>query len=73
MSAVDKAKFEDLVTNPGGVLSLVAGNGIQINTTQAPGTAGTPEVIVKFYAPNGTPDASTLVMPANLQLLEDLP
>ena len=72
MSAADKAIIEDLVANPGGVVSLVAGNGIQVNTAQAPGTAGTPEVIVKFHAPAGTPDATTLVMPANLNLLEDL-
>ena len=73
MSAADKAVIEDLVANPEGVLSLVAGNGIEVNTASAPGSAGTPEVIVKFFAPNGTPDAMTLVMPANIQLLEDLP
>ena len=72
MSAADKAIIEDLVANPGGVLSLVAGKGIDINTS-APGSAGTPEVNVKFYAPEGVPDATTLVMPANLQMLGDLP
>ena len=70
MSAVDKQRIEDLVANPGGVLSLVAGNGIEINTAQAPGTAGTPEVIVKF-AGTGVDD-TTLALPANLNLLEDL-
>ena len=73
MSAADKAIIEDLVANPGGVVSLVAGDGISINTAQAPGSAGTPEVNVKFYAPEGGADATTLVMPANLNLLEDLP
>lgn len=73
MSPADKVILDNLVTSPGGVLSLVAGNGIEINTSQAPGAAGTPEVIVKFFAPNGTPDDSTTVMPANLQLLGDLP
>ena len=74
MSAADKAIIEDLVTNPGGVVSLVAGNGIEINTDSAPGTAGTPEVIVKIFAGAGkTVDETTLVMPSNLQLLEDLP
>ena len=60
MSAADKAVIEDLVANPEGVLSLVAGNGIEVNTASAPGSAGTPEVIVKFFAPNGTPDATLL-------------
>ena len=73
MSAADKAIIEDLVANPGGVVSLVAGDGISINTAQAPGSAGTPEVNVKFYAPEGPADATTLVMPANIQLLSDLP
>lgn len=73
MSPADKTTLDNLVASPGGVLSLVAGNGIEVNTADAPGSAGTPEVIVKFYAPNGTPDSTTLVMPANLQLLEDLP
>ena len=70
MSAADKAIIEDLVANPGGVVSLVAGNGIEINTGISPGTAGTPQVIVKFAGTGA--DATTLVMPANLQLLEDL-
>ena len=74
MSAADKAIIEDLVANPGGVVSLIAGNGIQINTDSAPGSAGTPEVIVKIFAGAGkTVDETTLVMPSNLQLLEDLP
>ena len=71
MSAADKAIIEDLVANPGGVLSLVAGNGIIVNTSAAPGSAGTPELIVKFAGTGA--DATTLVMPANLNLLGDLP
>ena len=70
MSAADKAIIEDLVSNPGGVVSLVAGNGIEINTGISPGTSGTPQIIVKFAGTGA--DDSTLVMPANLQLLEDL-
>jgi hypothetical protein len=71
MSPTDKATLDNLVASPGGVLSLVAGDGIEVNTTAAPGSAGTPEVLVKFAGTGA--DASTLVMPANLQLLEDLP
>jgi hypothetical protein len=71
MSPTDKETLDNLVASPGGVLSLVAGDGIEVNTTAAPGSAGTPEVGVKFAGTGA--DASTLVMPANLQLLEDLP
>ena len=70
MSAADKTTLQNLTTSPGGVLSLVAGNGIEINTGISPGTSGTPQVIVKFAGTGA--DDSTLVMPANLQLLEDL-
>jgi hypothetical protein len=71
MSPTDKETLDNLVASPGGVLSLVAGDGIEVNTTAAPGSAGTPEVSVKFAGTGA--DASTLVMPANLNLLEDLP
>jgi hypothetical protein len=71
MSPSDKTTLDNLVASPGGVLSLVAGDGIEVNTSAAPGSAGTPEVSVKFAGTGA--DASTLVMPANLQLLEDLP
>jgi hypothetical protein len=71
MSPTDKSTLDNLVASPGGVLSIVAGDGIEVNTTAAPGSAGTPEVGVKFAGTGA--DASTLVMPANLQLLEDLP
>jgi hypothetical protein len=71
MTAADKTTLDNLVASPGGVLSLVAGDGIEVNTTSAPGSAGTPEVNVKFAGTGA--DATTLVMPANLQLLGDLP
>ena len=71
MSAADKTTLNNLTTSPGGVLSLVAGKGIDINTSTGSGTTGTPEVNVKFAGTGA--DATTLVMPANLQILEDLP
>lgn len=71
MTAADKTTLDNLTSSPGGVLSLVAGDGIEVNTAQAPGSSGTPEVNVKF-AGTGF-DNTTLVMPANLQLLQDLP
>jgi len=71
MSPTDKTTLDNLVSSPGGVLSLVAGDGIAVNTAAAPGSAGTPEVSVKFAGIGA--DSSTLVMPANLQLLGDLP
>ena len=71
MSPTDKTTLDNLVSSPGGVLSLVAGNGITVNTASAPGSPGTPEVIVKFAGTGA--DGTTLVMPANLNLLEDLP
>jgi hypothetical protein len=70
LSAADKTVLDNLVASPGGVLSIVAGDGIEVNTVAAPGSAGTPEVLVKF-AGSGS-DATTLVMPADLNLLQDL-
>tara|TARA_R110002012_G_scaffold238384_1_gene412178 strand:+ start:1203 stop:2471 length:1269 start_codon:yes stop_codon:yes gene_type:complete len=70
-SAADKTILDNLVASPGGVVSLVPGDGIAVNTAQAPGTAGTPEVSVKF-AGSGA-NETTLVIPANVQLLTDLP
>jgi len=71
MSPADKTILDNLVSSPGGVSSVLAGFGIDINTTTAPGSAGTPEVNVKFAGTGA--DATTLVMPGNIQLLEDLP
>lgn len=67
MSAADKTVLDNLVSSPGGVLSLVAGDGIVVNTATAPGSAGTPEVIVNFGStPGGT---ATTVMPYDISLL----
>ena len=74
MTADDKNTLDNLVASPGGVLSLVAGVGIDVNTASAPGTAGTPQINAKFHlGPGQTADGTTLVMPANIQLLDDLP
>ena len=65
MTAADKTTLDNLVASPGGVVSLVAGDGINVNTASAPGTAGTPEINVKFsVGPGETADSTTLVMPA---------
>lgn len=67
MSAADKNTLDNLVTSPGGVVSITAGNGIDVG-----GTAGVPIVSVEFGAatPNGTP---TTVMPFDISMLGDLP
>ena len=71
MSAADKTTLDNLVASPGGVVSVLSGLGITVNTTAAPGTAGTPQVNVKFAGTGA--DEDSLVMPANIQLLGDLP
>ena len=71
MSPADKTTLDNLVASPGGVVSLVSGLGINVNTSAAPGSAGTPEVNVKFAGTGA--DDTTLVMPGNIQLLQDLP
>lgn len=71
MSANDKTTLDSLVANPGGVVSIVAGDGIIVNTASAPGSAGTPEINVAFGdTPNGTP---TQVMPFDITVLSYLP
>ena len=40
------AQLESLVSTPGGVASVVAGDNITINTTVAPGTPATPQISV---------------------------
>ena len=67
MSAADKTTLDNLVANPGGVVSITAGAGIEVT-----GTAGVPIVSVEFGAatPNGTP---TTVMPFDISMLGDLP
>jgi hypothetical protein len=62
MSANDKSVLDNLISSPGGVLSIVAGDNITVNTTQAPGTSGTPEVSV-------TPDS---FIPFDLSTLQQL-
>ena len=67
MSGVDKETLDNLVANPGGVVSVGEGVGIDIT-----GTAGAPIVNVEFggATPNGTP---TTVMPFDISVLGDLP
>ena len=67
MSGVDKTTLDNLVASPGGVISITAGDGIDVG-----GTAGVPIVSVEFGAatPNGTP---TTVMPFDISMLGDLP
>ena len=67
MSAADKNTLNNLITTPGGVLSLVAGNGININTATDLAPTGTPEVNVKFAGTGA--DSTTLVLPSNILLL----
>ena len=73
MTPADKTNLDNLTASPGGVLSLVAGDGVTINTAAAPGSAGTPEVNVNIFSPEGTVDNTTSVLPSNLLLLSDLP
>ena len=67
MSGTDKETLDNLVANPGGVVSVGEGVGIDIT-----GTAGAPIVNVEFgtATPNGTP---TTVMPFDISVLGDLP
>lgn len=66
MSSADKILLDNLVTSPGGVQSVSAGDGITVA-----GTAAVPVVSVTFgSAPNGTP---TTVMPYDISMLGDLP
>lgn len=66
MSGADKNTLDSLVASPGGVVSITAGDGIEVT-----GTAGVPIVSADFGAtPNGTP---TEVMPYDISLLGDLP
>ena len=58
---------------PDGVVSVVAGNGIDVDTTVAPGFDTTPKVTVKFFAEADLPDDTTLVLSSNLMLLNPLP
>ena len=70
MTPADKTNLDNLTASPGGVLSLVAGDGITVNTGAAPGSPGTPEINVNIFSPEGTVDNTTSVLPSNLLLLE---
>ena len=66
MSANDKTILDNLVASPGGVLSVVEGPGINVDSTNA----GAPVVSVEFGAtPNGTPNT---VMPYDISTLAEL-
>jgi len=74
MTAADKANLNSLVSNPDGLVSVVAGPGMIVNTTEAPGSAASPELKVKFHmGPGKSASSTTMVMPADLNNLDDLP
>lgn len=66
LSASDKSILDNLVASPGGVLSVVGGDGINVDSSNA----GAPVVSVEFgAAPNGTP---VTVMPYDISTLSEL-
>lgn len=66
MSANDKGILDNLVASPGGVLSVVAGDGIDVDSSNA----GAPVVSVEFGStPNGTP---VTVMPYDISMLAEI-
>nr|BDD44287.1 hypothetical protein 33 [bacterium] len=66
MSSQDKSTLDGLVASPGGVLSVVEGDGINVDNTNA----GAPVVSVEFgAAPGGDPKT---VMPYDISLLAEL-
>jgi len=66
LSAADKQVLDNLVSSPGGVLSVLGGDGITVDSTNA----ATPEVSVTFGStPNGTP---VTVMPYDISMLAEL-
>lgn len=67
MSSTDKSTLDGLVASPGGILSVVEGDGINVDNTNA----GAPVVSVEFGATVGG-DPKT-VMPYDLSLLAELP
>jgi hypothetical protein len=66
MSQADKSTLDGLVASPGGVLSVVEGDGINVDNTNA----GAPVVSVEFGATVGA-DPKT-VMPYDISLLAEL-
>jgi len=65
MSPTDKSTLDGLVASPGGVLSVVAGVGIDVDNSNS----GAPVVSVEFGATTGSP---ATVMPYDISLLSDL-
>jgi len=66
MSPTDKQTLDNLVASPGGVLSVIGGDGINVDSTNA----GAPVVSVEFgAAPNGDPKT---VMPYDIATLAEL-
>ena len=67
MSAADKTTLDNISSNPSGVASITAGNGINVDAD----TPAVPVVSVNFGTVAGS--APTTVMPYDLQLLTELP
>ena len=68
MSSQDKSTLDGLIASPGGVLSVVEGDGINVDNTNA----GAPVVSVEFGAVRaGAADPKT-VMPYDISLLSEL-
>ncbi len=66
MSAADKVTLDGLSSNPSGVTSVAAGEGITVT-----GPAAVPVINVTFVdTPNGTPNSS---LPYDISMLGDLP
>ena len=71
MSPGDKTILDNLVASPGGVVSIAAGDGILVDTTEN-GSAGAPEVSVNFGAVRDGQNPVT-VMPYDISMLAELP
>ena len=71
MSPGDKTILDNLVASPGGVISIAAGDGILVDTTEN-GSAGAPEVSVNFGAVRDGQNPVT-VMPYDISMLAELP
>ena len=57
------AQLDSLVSSPGGVSSIVAGDNITVNTSQAPGSPATPQILV----------TTNSFVPYDITVLQDLP
>jgi hypothetical protein len=67
MSAADKTTLDTIASNPNGLVSVTAGNGISVDTT----LAASPKISVVFGATDSNVSAPTTVMPYDISLLED--